>query len=264
VRNAFFALLFLNLAYFAWAHWVDTPQTPPVNEAIARLPQLKLVEELPPSERPKPNTTQVAPAPASACLSVGPFAALDNSARAASLLRAKGFDPKQRAEQVQTADGYWVYVGGINSQAEVDRALVALEKSGIKDAIVMPETPDAGRRLSLGLYSERPRADRRAQAVRETGLKAEVAEHKIPSTTYWVDLAPRPGMTTVPIQDLYAEGVNSRIAVQPCPAAAQPAGEPPAGSAPAPGVPPAAPAPAAAPATVSNPPAPTAGGAKLP
>ena len=121
------------------------------------------------------------------------------------------------------SDGYWVYVGGLKSQADADHALVTLEHGGIKDALMMPETPDAGRRLSLGLYSERSRAERRAQSVRQTGLKAEVGERKIPGTLYWVDLAPLPGMSTIPIQDLFAEGVNSRISVQPCPAAAPPA-----------------------------------------
>ena len=36
------------------------------------------------------------------------------------------------------------------------------------------------------------------------GIKAEVAERKLPGTLYWVDLAPLPGMTTIPLQDLFA------------------------------------------------------------
>jgi hypothetical protein len=231
VRKAFFALLFANLAYFAWAHWVDVPKPPPVNDAMEKLPRLKLVDELPPSQRPPANavTQKTTLNDAAACLSVGPFADLDNSARAAALLRAKGFDPKQRAEEGQMSEGYWVYVAGMKNQAEADHALVTLERNGIKDALVMPETADAGRRLSLGLYSERARAERRAQAVRQMGLKAEVAEHKLPGTVYWVDLAPMPGMNTVPLQDLFAEGVSSRISVQPCPTAAHPT--PPTGTA---------------------------------
>ena len=144
-------------------------------------------------------------------------------------MKQKGFDPKQRAEEGQSSDGYWVYIGGLSSQAETDKALVTLERNGIKDAIVMPETPEAGRRLSLGLYSERTRADRRAQTVNQTGLRAEVGERKIPGALYWVDLAPLPGMNTVPLQDLFAQGVSSHIAVQPCPPSAA-AAPPPAGS----------------------------------
>jgi hypothetical protein len=221
VRIAFIALLVVNLVYFAWAHWIDTPRPAPVNEAIARLPQLKLAEELPPDKRPQADTAKkMALTQPTACLSVGPFGDIANSAQAAALLRAKGFDPKQRAEAAQTAAGYWVYVNGLKTQAEADKALTTLEKSGIRDALVMPETTDAGRRLSLGLYSERGRADRRAQTVRQAGLNAEVAERKLPGSIYWVDLVPPAGMTTIPLQDLFAEGVRSRIAVQPCPSGA--------------------------------------------
>jgi hypothetical protein len=261
VRLAFFALLFLNLAYFAWAHWVDVPRPAPVNEAIARLPRLKLAEELPPpAERPQPHTAQkTALSATAACLSVGPFGDLANSAQVAALLKDRGFDPRQRAEQGQNSEGYWVYVGGLASQADADRALVTLERNGIKDARVMPESADAGRRLSLGLYSERSRAERRAQAVRQAGLKAEIAERKLPGTLYWVDLTLPPGTNTIPLKDLFAEGVNSRIAVQPCPpAAAAPAAVPATETAVA------SPLAVHQPATANNPPARVGGAPKLP
>jgi hypothetical protein len=217
VRLVFFALLFINLAYFAWAHWIDTPRPSPVNEAIARLPRLKMADELPPAERPQPHSTQkIALNDTTSCLSVGPFIDLASSAQAAALLKAKGFDPRQRAEQGQVSVGYWVYVAGIAGLAEADRALVTLERNGIKDARFMPESADAGRRLSLGLYSERSRAERRAQAVRQAGLSAEIVERKLPGTLYWVDLTPPPGTNTVPVQELFAGGGSSRIAVQPC------------------------------------------------
>jgi SPOR domain len=259
VRYAFFALLFANLVYFAWAHWIDTPPAPALNDATARLPQLKLAEEVAPSQRPRASSApeKTVLAESTACFSIGPFGDLTNSAQAAALLKAKGFDPRQRAEASQTSDGYWVYVGGIKTQADADKALVTLERAGIRDALVMPETSDAGRRLSLGLYSERARAERRAQAVQQTGLKAEVAERKIPGTLYWVDLSPLPGMNSIPLQDLFAEGVRSRIAVQPCPAAVT-------RPAPATGMATTSPSPAAhQPATASNPPTAVAAPAKL-
>ncbi len=222
MRLAFFTLLFGNLAYFAWAHWIDAPRAVPVNEAIARLPRLKLVDELPPAERPQTHTTQktVLNEPVH-CLSVGPFGDPAGSTQAAAVLKARGFDARQRAEQRQMSEGYWVYVGGLATQAEADRALVALERNDIKDALVMPDGGAAGRRLSLGLYSERSRAERRAQLVREAGLKAEIAERKLPATLYWVDLTPPPGKDILPLQDVLADGANSRITVQSCPPAAQ-------------------------------------------
>jgi hypothetical protein len=217
VRYAFLALLFCNLAYFAWAHWIDVPPPPPVNEAIAKLPALRLAAEVPLSERPLAQAPKPVP---TACFSVGPFGDPDNSAHAAAILRAKGFDPKQRSEEGQMQDGYWVFVN-VTDQTDIDRALVMLEHGGIKDAIVMPVTPEInGRRLSLGVYTQRARAVKRAQFVQQTGLKAEVGERKLPATQYWMDMAPLPGTSTVPIQDLFADGIASKIEVQPCPAAA--------------------------------------------
>jgi hypothetical protein len=251
MRIAFFALLFANLCYFAWARWDDVPERPPVNPAIEALPRLRLAEEVPLSQRMSTPKVRIA------CLSVGPFGDVDNSAHAAAILKGKGFDPKQRAEEGQAQDGFWVYVAGITSQEETDKALVSLEHAGIRDAIVLPEASESGKqlRLSLGLYTDRAHAERRAQAVRETGLKAQVGERKIPATVYWVDLAPLPGMNTVPLDGLFAEGVGSRIVVQPCPppASATPASGP-AAQAPATATATTHPAPPAqVPPTVSNP-----------
>jgi hypothetical protein len=220
VRTAFFVLLFVNLAYFAWANWVDVPPPPPVNQAIEKLPRIKLAEELSPSERSQANSVEKRVLNAAApCFSVGPFADADATTRAAALLRAKGFAPKERSEEGQKSAGYWVFVGSMKTQVDVDRALVTLEHNGIKDALVMPQTPEGERRLSLGVYSDWTRAEKRAEQVREIGLKAEVVERKIPGTLHWVDLTPPSGVTTVPIQDLFSQAVASKIAVQPCPAA---------------------------------------------
>jgi hypothetical protein len=220
VRRIFFALVFLNLAYFAWAHFLAVPPAAQASVTPPQLPTVKLIEELPPGQRPDPNVkkTVAGDTAATTCVSVGPFGDVDNSARAAAALKAKGFDPKQRAEAGESSAGYWVFVGGLTGAAETDQALVNIEKSGFKDAILMPATADGPRRISLGFFSERVRADKRAQEARSHGFKAEVTERKLPIAIYWVDVATAPG-TNIPLQDLFAEGMNSRVAVQPCPAA---------------------------------------------
>jgi hypothetical protein len=219
VRRLFFALLFANLAYFAWALWVTPPPSVPVNEAVAHLPALKLLTELPADQRPDPDALpkNLEPVVTQACMSVGPFPDVTNSAQAAAILKQKGFDPKQRAAEGDTTQGFGVFIGGMKSEAETDKVLVTLEHNGVRDALVMPVSAEAGRRISLGLFTERARAERRADAMRAMGLKPEIAERKIPGTLYWVDLAPQPGMTSVPLQDLFAEGVSSKVSVQPCP-----------------------------------------------
>lgn len=221
MRLAFFALLCLNLAYFAWANWIDVPRPTPVNESIARLPRLKLVEELPPADRPQARSAQkTSLSPVIACLSVGPFAAQESSLQAADLLKTKGFEARQRTEPGRVSASYWVYVRALG-QPEADAALVALERSGIGDARLLPESSEAGRRLSLGIYSERARAERRAEAVRRSGLNPEIVERRHTSTLYWLDLPAAPA-ADVPVQELAVDAKNPAVAVQPCPTAVIP------------------------------------------
>ena len=220
MRNVFLTLLFMNLAYFAWSHWIDKPPPPPVNESISRLPRLKLASEEPPAP-PRGNAAEKTALNVSpACLSVGPFGDVDNAARAAASLREKGFDPRQRAEAGQGSLEYAVYVGGMKSETEAKRLLQNLKSKGFGDALMATDGEEAGRRVSLGHFGERAPADERARAARVKGFKAEVAEYRQSGTLYWLDLVPPAGITTVPIADLFAEGVGSRIAVQPCPSVA--------------------------------------------
>lgn len=244
MRNTFIALLLVNLVYLAWSHWIDEPQLPPVNETLSRLPRLKLLSELPAEQRPTLNTrTALSDNPA--CLSVGPFGDTAHAAKAAGILTSKGLAPEQRAEEEGASEGFWVFVDGLKNEVEADRARLRLEKGGIRDALVIPTGSEAGRRVSLGLFIDRPQAEQRVAAVKRMGLRAEITERKLPKIVYWIDLLPRPGMTTVPVADLFAEGVDSRIALQPCgprlppsstaatqPVSTAPAGQPPAGTAP--------------------------------
>ena len=47
--------------------------------------------------------------------------------------------------------------------------------------------------VSVGLFSERDRADRRAESVQKLGLHPEVAERKLPATLFWMDVDLPPG-----------------------------------------------------------------------
>jgi hypothetical protein len=222
VRPALFALLFANLAYFAWAHWIDAPRPVPENAAFAKLPRLKLRNEVvQPAPGAAPESMQRialnASAGAGSCVSIGPFGDIGSSARAAAVLKDKGFDPRQRAVAGETSDGFWVYVGGLKTESQVDRVRQDLVFHGITDARAMADAGAAERRISVGLFSEREGADKRAKQVQHLGLKAEVAERKLPVSMYWVDVTPPFENSSVPIDDLLVEGVGSKVGVQACP-----------------------------------------------
>jgi hypothetical protein len=219
-------LLIANLAFLGWAELVDAPQPAPTNEAYAKLPRLKLVNELPVSEaRPssgnaRKTALEVTPEPPR-CLSIGPFDDQDSAMSSASKLREKGLTPRQRVEKGEISKGFWVYIGGLKTDADVAKVLRTLEQSHVEDAHVMPDAGDA-HQISVGLFSERERADRRAESVQKLGLQPEVAERKLPATLFWMDVDLPPGTAAPSPPDLVAGTDASHLEVTPCPTQAPP------------------------------------------
>jgi hypothetical protein len=228
VRAAFFVLVFANVAFLAWSKWIAPPASKPAPAPTQNLPRLELASD------PKKTADAAAAAPditagettptalaadARRCVSLGPFADLTRAARAASILRERGFDPSQRAEEGDTWAGYWVYVGGLETPADETRVLRNLDRAGIKDAHIMPPASD-GRRISVGLFSERAGADRRARAVKKLGLEPEITERRQAGTVYWVDLHLGTSDRAVPTDGLLSADEGSRIEVRVCPSTA--------------------------------------------
>jgi cell division septation protein DedD len=241
VRAAFFLLLFVNLAFLAWAEWIDAPQPVPVNAEYAKLPRLQLVDEGPHGRRPSsgapaPRKTATEDAPPSAaptlvaavtaqCLSVGPFEDSAAATRGASVLQGRGLTPRQRSTEGQVSKGYWVFIGGLKSERDVQQVLRTLEQSHVDDAREMPDTGDL-HQVSVGLFSDLDRADRRAQSVQKLGLQPEVAERKVPGTVFWMDVDVAAGAAAPNPQDLASGGeagpatAGAPIRVVPCPTSA--------------------------------------------
>jgi hypothetical protein len=229
VRIAVIILLFVNLVFMAWGHWIDVPAEPAVNQADARLPRLVLASNA--RAAPGPAATKVSAAaaafneastatetpPAKRCVSIGPFNDLAQETHAASLLQERGFTPQQRTEAGDIRDGYWVYLGGLKSAADEARALRTLQDAGVTDAHAVPAADD-GRRVSVGLFTERPRAERRARAVQHLGYSPDIVERRRSSTVYWIDLDLGTSDAAVPTEGLASpDQGESRIQVRVCP-----------------------------------------------
>ncbi|MBW4052849.1 MAG: SPOR domain-containing protein [Proteobacteria bacterium] len=218
VRVIVLALLLANLLYFGWAEWIGVPAPPPPS-SIAGLPRLKLLNDLPPAERAALAQKTSIPKPPPVCVSVGPFDDAVGAAKAVAVLQAKSFSPQQRTAQSPAIKRFWVYLGGFANDAAVTRALHTLEHGGIDDAEAMP--PDAsGRQISLGLFSDRAHAERRAKAVRKMGLEPKVDQRTVPGTVYWLDLTLPNSSVSVPLKDVSdvePGGGGFALSVQPCP-----------------------------------------------
>ncbi|HEY4369002.1 MAG TPA: SPOR domain-containing protein [Steroidobacteraceae bacterium] len=227
MRAAFFLLLFANLVYLAWSQWIDVPQPATSNEVYAKLPRLKLVGEQPPAESPRPpsgsarKTALQPPAAQSAaarCLSVGPFDDEAGATRGASLLRDKGLAPRQRTVQGEVSKGFWVYIGNLKTDSDVSQVLRTLEQSHVDDAKVMPDTGPDTHRVSIGVFTDRDRADRRAQSIKKLGLEPAVAARKVPGTVFWMDVDVPAGTASPTSQDLAGDAAAAAlIQVTACP-----------------------------------------------
>jgi hypothetical protein len=212
----FFALLLLaNVAWFAWTHWIDRPvgDAAPVR---VEAPQLVLAREAPATEaaaRPPVRATDN-------CLSLGPFSDLTDAARASTLLRENGLQPRQRAGEGVVWKGYWVSLEQVPDRASAEGIIERLRRFGIGDAYSMP---DEGHQItiSLGLFTERQRALHRMDEVKALGFEPLMAERERSGTVYWIDVdveAPAKLPDAALLDD--EGGRILRLEVQPCGAAA--------------------------------------------
>jgi hypothetical protein len=181
IRVLVLLLVAANLLLFAWMALIGDDR--PRLQAVAVAPRSA---PLPPE----------APPPPPPCTTLGPF---DSEVAAESLqrqLEGAGWGVVRREVKQQLADGYWVYVAGLTSAADQARVLRALRRTGIQDAFVMPEDPEF--RVSVGIFSEQPRAEDRARRVRVLKLDAQVTERTRDATLYWLDI---PGVAPATLGD---------------------------------------------------------------
>jgi hypothetical protein len=213
MRTLCLLLILANVLYFTWSQMIDVqvsglerkgskPVEPSMRIVLAREmldanPQEPSVEQirdvLPPAveplakETPPAPSVAVAPDDALACMSIGPFADLPQASQAQAALRAAGFQPRQRVEQGELWAGYWVSVQGLATREEAESALRMLTGSGISDVYLMPGS-DPPNVLSLGVFSEYQRAQRRLDEVHALGLIPRIDDRKRAGSVYWIDV----------------------------------------------------------------------------
>lgn len=225
-------LVLVNALYFIWSEVIDVQvgsldrvpirvAVPPPRIVLAKEAQNAPAEQqpeeqqdeqvadvrdvVPPQVTPleSPGAVQQAssPPPATAredamtCSSVGPFADLGQASQAQATLRTMGFQPRQRVEQGELWTGYWVSVRDLTTRDAAEAALKTLNANGITDVYLMPGS-DPPNVLSLGVFSDYQRAQRRAEEVKAIGLSAEISDRKRAGSVFWIDVdLKEPGQT---------------------------------------------------------------------
>jgi hypothetical protein len=177
VRNLFYALLALNLAFLAWGHWADRPRaTAAALPHAAAIPLLELVKAAPAASASAPSH----------CRTIGPFADSAAAAAASEAIRSHGWPVRDRSVDSSVSDGYWVYIGELTAAAQ-RTVLARLNAAGIHDAAAMTQ-PEQSDRVSVGFFSDQTHAVRRAEQVRALGFKPVLDLHQRTVSTHWLDV----------------------------------------------------------------------------
>lgn len=215
MRTLCLLLLLANALFLGWSQLIDVRVTdlqrrpavsaPPPRIVLAReagnakAPAAEssqpLVEPAPASPKSEPQVPLAASPPPTretpraqiACTSVGPFAESTEAAAAEAALRTAGFKPRQRMVQGELWVGVWVSVQNFASRQAAEQSMKLLTDKGMTDVYVLPES-EAGNILSLGVFSDRQRAQRRADEARALGLDPRIDDRKRAGSVYWVDV----------------------------------------------------------------------------
>jgi hypothetical protein len=203
VRVAFFVLLLVNLAYFAWAQWLAPSQAAlPVSPKV-NAPRLQLA-------------TEAMPVLADgSCVTVGPFATNELAARARQTLTDSGYSSVPREEDTSALDGYWVYLESPSTEAAERRLLERLRRGGISEAQAVGDI--GTRKISLGVFQDETRAFSQSERVAKLGLLPQIIVREKSSTSIWLDLRLKTG--TPPLEGQKFQAGDAELEFRPCPEA---------------------------------------------
>jgi len=224
VRAAFLALLLVNLAFLAWAEWIDVPVPPP--NAIAHLPRLRLAAGAGargPDSSAAPIThslaaTTPASQPAGAafaaqCVSVGPFKSAAAATQATQRLGAGDLSPRQRVVHSPPKRWYWVYLSGPVSTSQTTRMLRRLKADGIKGAKAMSASGKPS--ISLGMFQDPKLAAHQQHLAQSKGFHPVLADRLVSKPEYWLDIWVPGGAPALPLHALKG---GTAVGTEPCPA----------------------------------------------
>jgi hypothetical protein len=244
MRTLCLLLILSNALYFVWSQMIDVqvsslerrgskPVEPPARIVLAR----EMIEANPeerglgPIRDVQPPTVEPLAARSSgsgataqtdgfSCTSIGPFEDLNQATQAQAALHGAGFDPRQRVEQGEIWAGYWVSVQGLATRDAAEAAVKTLSANGIADVYVLPGS-DPPNVVSLGVFSDYQRAQRRFDEVRAIGLTPRIDDRKRAGSVYWIDVdLQEPGQIIDTSLFSNDPGKITRLEMRACPAGA--------------------------------------------
>ena len=97
-----------------------------------------------------------------------------------------GFLVTRRVLEQEEVAGYWVHLAPYSSRKQALAAARDLAEKGLKDYYVVGEGENSNA-VSLGLFSEKFRAERRMEYVRSLGYAPELTPRYRTRQVFWLD-----------------------------------------------------------------------------
>lgn len=205
MRVALFVLLGVNLAFFAWSHWLAPKEASlPVSPRVDA-PRLQLAAE----------SSAASLGADGSCVTVGPFASNELAVRARQTLIDSGYAAAPRQVTTAEPDGFWVYLEAPSTPTAERRLLDRLTKGGIRDAAAVGDP--GSRRISLGVFSDESRAALQSERVARLGLLPQIEAREKPGSAIWLDLTLKTGAP--PLDGQKFQAGDTELEFRPCPAA---------------------------------------------
>jgi hypothetical protein len=165
---------------------------------------------------PSERVALLAATPVPHCVSLGPYLDLAETAEAAARLRERGHMPSQRLADSPLWVGNWVYLAPFNTRAEATAAVEKLRVNGVDDLYIEPSGEDENA-VSLGLYSDRERAEALAAEIRKLGYTPQISDKYRVASVYWVDVVLPPDVSLDPAKYQVRSGRVVRAQEHQCP-----------------------------------------------
>ncbi len=137
------------------------------------------------------SSQQLAQVSSSACRTVGPLADDKQVERVHLVLTVHGYDAVPQKVVARRLIGYMVMTSEQPTTDDLRALEGRLRRGGVHDFLAYPRGAFAGR-ISLGVYSERERAEARVRQLEALGFQTEVLEHTKATTQWWLSLQPPP------------------------------------------------------------------------
>ena len=176
MRAFFLALLFANLALYAWWRYgvPENAAPAPLSRQIAP-DKLKVVApaDLPPvsaATKPPPSPPVPVPAAAAACLEWGSFTVAD-APRAEQALESLGLGARVAQRRSEEQAGWWVFIPPQANRQSALRKAAELKELGVEDYFVVQEDGAYRWALSLGVFRTEEAAQARLAVVRGQGVR---------------------------------------------------------------------------------------------